>query len=159
MGALAFGSVRKGAYYGDDLEFLQQVAAQVAVAVDNALNFQDAQVYQEQLSRERDRLRLLLEVNNALVSNLDLRELLKEIAACLRKVIRHDYTALALYDPATHEMRLRALDFPEGKGLIQEEMTVPLEGSAGGEVFSTRKPLLVDAANTNRYQSPIARLA
>jgi formate hydrogenlyase transcriptional activator len=93
------------------------------------------------------------------VSNLDLRELLKEIAACLRRVIRHDYTALALYDPATNEMRLRALDFPEGKGLIQEEMTVPLEGSAGGEVFATRKPLLVDAANANRYQSPIARLA
>ena len=159
VGALAFGSVKKGAYYGADLEFLQQVAAQVAVAVDNALNFQDAQVYQEQLSRERDRLRLLLEVNNALVSNLDLRELLKEIAACLWRVIRHDYTALALYDPATNEMRLRALDFPEGKGLIQEEMTVPLEGSAGGEVFTTRKPLLVDTANTSRYQTPIARLA
>ncbi len=159
VGALAFGSVKKEAYYGADLEFLQQVAAQVAVAVDNALNFQDAQVYQEQLSRERDRLRLLLELNNALVSNLDLRELLKEIAACLRRVIRHDYTALALYDPATNEMRLRALDFPEGKGLIQEEMAIPLEGSAGGEVFTTRKPLLVDAANTNRYQSPISRLA
>ena len=159
VGALAFGSVKNGASYGADLEFLRHVAAQVAVAVDNALNFQDAQVYQEQLSRERDRLRLLLEVNNALVSNLDLRELLKEIAACLRRVIRHDYTALALYDPASHEMRLRALDFPEGKGLIQEEMAVPLEGSAGGEVFTTRKPLLVDAANANRYQSPIARLA
>src|SRR5271157_1464466 len=159
VGALAFGSVQKGAYDEADLEFLRQVAAQVAVAVDNALNFQDAQVYQEQLSRERDRLRLLLEVNNALVSNLDLRELLKEISACLRRVIRHDYTALALYDPATHEMRLRALDFPEGKGLIQEEMAIPLGGSAGGEVFTTRKPLLVDAANTNRYQAPIARLA
>ncbi len=96
VGALAFGSVQKGAYDEADLEFLRQVAAQVAVAVDNALNFQDAQVYQEQLSRERDRLRLLLEVNNALVSNLDLRELLKQISACLSRVIRHDYTALAL---------------------------------------------------------------
>jgi len=159
VGALAFGSTRKGAYDQADLEFLRQVAAQVAVAVDNALNFQDAQVYQEQLSRERDRLRLLLEVNNALVSNLDLRELLKEIAACLRRVIRHDYTALALYDAARNEMRLTALDFPEGKGLIREEMAIPLEGSAGGEVFATRKPLLVDAANINRFQSPIARLA
>lgn len=159
LGALAFGSVKMGAYNEADLEFLRQVAAQVAVAMDNALNFQDAQVYQEQLSRERDRLRLLLEVNNALVSNLDLRELLKQIATCLRRVIHHDYTALALYDPATNQMRLHALDFPEGKGLIQEEMTVPLEGTAGGEVFLTRKPLLVDAANTNRFQSPIARLA
>jgi formate hydrogenlyase transcriptional activator len=159
VGALAFGSTHTGAYDEFDLEFLRQVAAQVAVAVDNALNFQDAQRYQEQLSRERDRLRLLLEVNNALVSNLDLRELLKAIAVCLRRVIRHDYTALALYDPARGEMRLTALDFPEGKGLIREEMAVPLEGSAGGEVFATRKPLLVDAQNLNRYQVPIARLA
>jgi formate hydrogenlyase transcriptional activator len=159
VGALAFGSVKKGAYDEADLEFLRQVAAQVAVAVDNALNFQDARAYQEQLSRERDRLRLLLEVTNALVSNLDLRELLKQIAACLRRVIRHDYTALALYDPARNEMRLTALDFPEGKGLIQEEMAVPLEGSAGGEVFATRKPLLVDASNVDRFKSPIARLA
>jgi formate hydrogenlyase transcriptional activator len=159
VGALAFGSTRTGAYDEFDLEFLRQVAAQVAVAVDNALNFQDAGRYQEQLSRERDRLRLLLEVNNALVSNLDLRELLKAIAVCLRRVIRHDYTALALYDPARGEMRLTALDFPEGKGLIREEMTVPLEGSAGGEVFATRKPLLVDAQNLNRYRVPIARLA
>jgi formate hydrogenlyase transcriptional activator len=159
VGALAFGSVRKGAYDEADLEFLRQVAAQVAVAVDNALNFQDAQVYQGQLSRERDRLRLLLEVNNALVSNLDLHELLKQISTCLRRVIRHDYTALALYDPARNEMRLTALDFPEGKGLIQEEMPIPLEGSAVGEVFATRKPLLVDAATVKRFQSPIARLA
>jgi formate hydrogenlyase transcriptional activator len=159
VGALAFGSVKRRAYDEAELEFLRQVAAQVGVAVDNALNFQDARVYQEQLSRERDRLRLLLEVNNALVSNLDLRELLKQIAACLRRVIRHDYTALALYDPSRNEMRLTALDFPEGKGLIQEEMAVPLEGSVGGEVFATRKPLLVDAANIDRFQSPIARLA
>jgi formate hydrogenlyase transcriptional activator len=159
VGALAFGSAKKGAYDEADLEFLRQVAAQVAVAVDNALNFQDAQLYEEQLSRERDRLRLLLEVNNALVSNLDLRELLKQISDCLRRVIRHDYTALALYDPAKEEMRLTALDFPEGKGFIQEEMAVPLEGSAGGEVFTTRKPLLVDASNVQRFKSPIARLA
>jgi formate hydrogenlyase transcriptional activator len=102
---------------------------------------------------------LLLEVTNALVSNLDLHELLKQIATCLRRVIRHDYTALALYDPARNEMRLTALDFPEGKGFIQEEMAVPLEGSAGGEVFATRKPLLVDASNVDRFKSPIARLA
>jgi formate hydrogenlyase transcriptional activator len=159
VGVLAFGSVKDGAYNETDLEFLQQVAAQVAVAVDNALNFQDAQVYEERLSRERDRLRLLLEVNNVLVSNLDLRELLKQTADCLRKVIHHDYTSLALYDPASNEMRLRALDFPEGKGLIQEEMTVPLQGSAGGEAFATRKPLLIDAADFDRFQSPIARLA
>jgi formate hydrogenlyase transcriptional activator len=159
VGILGFGSMKEGAYNEADLEILQQLAAQVAVAVDNALNFRDAQMYEEQLSRERDRLQLLLKVTNALVSNLDLHKLLTEIAACLREVIPHDYTALALLDPATSEMRLNALDFPAGKGLIHEEMILPLEGSAAGEVVTTHKPLLVDASNSQRFQSPPARLA
>ncbi len=49
----------------------------MAVAVDNALNFERAQAYQRQLAQERDRLRVLLEVNNAVVSKLDLHALLE----------------------------------------------------------------------------------
>jgi formate hydrogenlyase transcriptional activator len=67
LGALVFGSLQAAAYDDADLEFLQQVAKQVAVAVDNALNYQSVQCYQQELSRERDHLRLLLEVNNAKV--------------------------------------------------------------------------------------------
>jgi formate hydrogenlyase transcriptional activator len=157
VGVLGFGSVLEAAYDDADLEFLQRVAAHVAVAVDNALNFQNAQLYQQQLARERDRLRLLLEVNNALVSNLDLRQLLAAIATCLRRVMHHEYTALALYDSSTNHLRLHALDFPGGKGLIQEEMLVPLEGTAGGEVFTTRKPVVVSAENFDRFRADIAR--
>jgi len=68
LGGLHFGSLRKNAYSREDIEFMQHVARQVAVAVDNALNHEAAQAYEEQLARERDRLRTLLEVNNAVVS-------------------------------------------------------------------------------------------
>ena len=116
LGALGFGSVLEAAYDDADLHFLQQVAKQVAVAVDNALNYQSVQHYQQELSRERDHLRLLLEVNNAVVSNLELKPLFAAITASLRKVIQHEYTSLALYDADSHRLRLHALDFPEGKG-------------------------------------------
>jgi formate hydrogenlyase transcriptional activator len=157
VGVLGFGSVHLAAYQETDLEFLGRVAAQVAVAVDNALNFQSAQSYQQQLSRERDRLRVLLEVTNTLVANLDLRELLTAIATCLRGVLEHEYTSLSLFDPASNYLRLHALDFPKGKGLVQEEMLLPLDGTAAGEVFRTRKPLLVSPANFGRFQADIAR--
>ncbi len=157
VGAMGLGSVKASAYDAEDLEFLRQVAAQVAVAVDNALNFQTAELYQNQLARERDRLRLLLEVNNALVSNLDLRELLTAIAACLRRVMHHDFTGLALYDSATHQLRLHALDFPQGKGLLQEEMVVPVEGSPPGEVFATRKPLVLGREEIKRFSAEVTR--
>jgi formate hydrogenlyase transcriptional activator len=157
VGAMALGSVEASAYDDADLEFLQQVAAQVAVAVDNALNSQNAQIYQQELARERDRLRLLLEVNNALVSTLDLRELLSAISACLRRVMNHDYAGLALFDPSTQQLRLHALDFPQSKGLLQEEMVVPLEGTPTGEVFVTRQPALVTSADAKRFPSAISQ--
>ena len=91
------------------------------MAVDHALNYHETQVYQQELARERDRLRLLLEVNNALVSTLDLRQLLTAISACLRRVTNHDYASLALYDPAAQQVRLQALDFPEGKGWCRKK--------------------------------------
>jgi formate hydrogenlyase transcriptional activator len=158
VGAMGLGSVEASAYDAADLEFLRQVAAQVAVAVDNALNSQNAQVYQQELARERDRLRLLLEVNNALVSTLDLHQLLSAISACLRRVMNHDYASLGLYEPDAQQVRLQALDFPQSKGLLHEEMVFPMEGTPSGEVISTRKPLIVSGANLDRYEPSVSRL-
>jgi hypothetical protein len=53
-----------------------------------------------------DRARVLLEINNAIVSNLDLAQVLNAISACLRREIKHDFAALALYDPEKNQLRL-----------------------------------------------------
>ena len=80
LGAVAFGTDTGGPYSEDELEFMRQVARQVAVAVDNARHHRDAQSYQQQLLRERDRLDLILDINNFLASNLDLQQLAGERA-------------------------------------------------------------------------------
>jgi formate hydrogenlyase transcriptional activator len=158
LGVLSLGRGTPHQFGVDEIGFMQQVARQVAVAVDNALNFERAQAYQRQLAQERDRLRALLEVNNAVVSKLDLHDLLGAISASLRRVIHHEYTSLALFDEAKNMMRVLALDFPQGKGLIHEEMLVPLDGSFTGAAFRSRKPLLLNKANFDEFQSPTARL-
>jgi formate hydrogenlyase transcriptional activator len=158
LGVLAFGRQTPHEYREVEVAFLQQVARQVAVAVDNALNFERAQAYQRQLAQERDRLRVLLEVNNAVVSKLDLRALLNAISASLRRVIPHEYTSLALYEEDKNEMRVLALDFPEGKGLIREEMLVPMESSIAGTAFRSRQPLVLDRAAMEVFDSPTSRL-
>jgi formate hydrogenlyase transcriptional activator len=73
-----------------------------------------------QLTRERDRLRLLLEVNNAVVSHLDLRDLLRAISAFLQQLVPHDMSSIALYDPQGNGFRAVALDFPEHQDFIQD---------------------------------------
>ncbi len=158
VGAMALASLETSAYEAADLEFLHHVAAQVALAVENALNSQSAQVYQQELARERDRLRLLLEVNNALVSTLDLHQLLKAISACLRRVMNHDYASLALYEAAAQQLRLHALDFPRGKGLLQEEMVFPIDGTPSGQVIVTRQPLIITGAELDRYKAAVSQL-
>jgi len=64
LGAINFASARPRTYDSCDLGLFARTARMVAIAVDNALNFQSAQSYQSQFSAERDRLRLLLEINN-----------------------------------------------------------------------------------------------
>src|SRR5439155_2832543 len=98
VGALGFGSREPVAYTSLDVTFLGEVAKLVAVAVDNALNFDEAQATQRQLSTERDHLRLLLEVTNAMVSKVDLSGLVDAISSSLERAIPHEFIAVALYE-------------------------------------------------------------
>jgi len=68
LGAMGVGSLEEHHYERAEIDFLQQVAKQIAVAVDNVLNFKSAEAAQQALASERDRLSLLLEINNAVVS-------------------------------------------------------------------------------------------
>jgi formate hydrogenlyase transcriptional activator len=139
LGGLHFGSLAKNAYSEEDIEFMGQVARQVAVAVDNALHSEAAVAYEEQLAHERDRLRTLLEVNNAVVSCLEIRELFQAISGSLRRSFGLDYASLLIHDPERRALRLHMLDFPDGTGAIREDAIVPLDGSLAGYVFRTRQ--------------------
>jgi formate hydrogenlyase transcriptional activator len=157
LGALAFGSTQEAAYSEIDVTFLQQVARQVAVAVDNALNFEQAQSVQKQLKEERDRLGLLLEVNNAVVSALNLHELLSAVSASLRRLMKHEYASLSLYDPKTERLLIHALDFPVSKGLLQEGLSVPVEGSPTGRALTSRQPVFITRREAEQFGSDIAK--
>jgi len=52
-----------------------------------------------------------------------------------------DYAGLSLPDAENKQLRLYALDFPEGKGFLQEELVYSIEGSPSGAAFRTMKPL------------------
>src|SRR5262249_47587236 len=52
LGTLVFASKRPGAYDAVDLHFLQQVANHVALAVENALAFQEIKALKDQLAKE-----------------------------------------------------------------------------------------------------------
>ncbi len=137
LGTLNLWSEEVGAYDTFDLKFAQLVTSQIAVAV-------EAQFYREQLAHERDRSQLLLQVNNTLVSNLNLRELLKSISGSLGAVMPHEAAALTLYDESLNQLRVAAFDFPDHDGPCADGKIIPFEGNPIGEAFTTRKTTLID---------------
>ena len=92
------------------------------------------------LQHEKDRLKLLLDLNNSIVSKLDLRDLLRDISASVRRLMQCDAVGVTLPDPETGELKLFALDFPGAKGFLREEMTRP-SGSLANKAFSTGDPM------------------
>ena len=159
LGAMGFLSLEREAYRETDLEFLQQVAKQVAVAVDNVLNFAGAEAAQQSLARERDRLSLVLEINNAVVSHLELKELLTAISTCLGRMIPHDFAWLCLFDPGTRQLRAHAIDFPSNQDFVGTGELVPLEGTPDGLAFSSQKTVHVRSLNLTEFPTEIMKRA
>jgi formate hydrogenlyase transcriptional activator len=147
LGTLSIGRPERGGYSPPEVAFAQMVADQVAVAVDNALHSEEAQALQQQLARERDRLQLLLEVTNSVISNLELRDVLRAVSATLRRVMHCDVAGVLLPEAEHHQLRVYALDFPDSQGFIQEEALIPIEGSLPGKAFQTGKPVVVDRSD------------
>ncbi|HSY30815.1 MAG TPA: sigma 54-interacting transcriptional regulator [Verrucomicrobiae bacterium] len=158
VGALGFGTLLPQKITDSELAFMQRVASQVAVAVDNALNLETSQAYQAQLAEERDRLRVLLEVNNVLVSTRELPEVFRGIVSTLERVIHHDYTSLALLDPFTGLLKIYALDFPGRQELIKPEVTILRDMSPSGDAIATGKSVCVRGAELDRYPSEVMKI-
>jgi formate hydrogenlyase transcriptional activator len=151
LGAVGFGSQRVGTYDEAGVEFLQLVARQIAVAVDNALSHQAAQALQQQLEHERDRLKLLLDLNNSVVSTLDLRQLFRAISANVRRVMDCDYASVLLPEQGGKQLRVYARDFSEGGESWQEEIVVPATGRPASKVLESGEPLILDGQALSRY--------
>jgi len=159
LGAMGFGSLQQMTYRDADLQFMQQVAQQVAVAVDNALNSEAAMVYHRQLARERDRQRLLLEVNNAVIAHLELRDLLKAISVSLSRVVPHDLAGFALYDHEAQRLSAHALDFPRHQDFVETGDAIPLEGTPEGKAFTSRQTVLIRNLDTAEFPAEIVKRA
>jgi formate hydrogenlyase transcriptional activator len=159
LGAITFGSKQVDTYSPNDVRFVSEVAGYIALAFDDALNFAALRQSSEELQSKNDRLQLLLDVTNQVVSNLELRDLLRAISQDVRRVMQCDYAGLSLPDAENKQLRLYAVDFPEGKGFLQEDLVYSIEGSPSGTAFRTMKPLTLQSPFTGWLHLPIVQIA
>src|SRR3979490_2599600 len=139
VGTLTFGSKAPDVYTVEEVRFLSVVAEQVALAFDNALHFDAAQASQQQLLKKNERLGLLLELTNHVVSNLEFRDLLRAVVASTRRVMGCDGAGITLPDTDNTHLRIYALDFAFVDESVHEESLIPIDEDISGAVFRTGK--------------------
>jgi formate hydrogenlyase transcriptional activator len=105
-----------------------------------------------ELRNQNERLELLLNLTASITSSLDLREVLRAIAANIREVIRADGVTVVLPDAASEKFRVFAMDFPHGKGVAKEELLVT-PTAAIKKALETLKPVVVDMRERNELTS------
>ena len=72
-------------------------------------------------------------------------------------MLHNDYTSLALHDKERNRLKIYALDFPTGSGLLREAMDFPLEGSLSGKAFTERRPLLIKDFSSPEFDSDVSQ--
>ena len=157
LGVITFGSKQADGYSPNEVQFLSQVADHIALAFDDASNFTALRRASEELEKKNERLQLLLRVTNQVVSNLELREVMRAVSREVRRVMQCDYAGLSLPDCQDKEkLRLYALDFPEGKGFLHEEMVYSINRSPSGAAFRTMKPSTLRSPFTGWVEDGVA---
>jgi formate hydrogenlyase transcriptional activator len=99
----------------------------------------EGHIKEQELQRERDRLRLLLEITNSMISKLDLRSLVEVLSKSLLSVTQCDFCALLLPDTDSGQLRITTLYNPEARGSLCDGTLIPVHGSSCDKAFRTGK--------------------
>ncbi|RZU29777.1 Fis family NifA subfamily transcriptional regulator [Edaphobacter modestus] len=99
----------------------------------------------EHVFHERDRLRLLLDLNNRVAAHCGLRQVFQAISSELRRLFKCECVGLALPDASDETLRQHLIDFPEGKGHFKEGTIFPVEGSAAGLAYRRTKAVVLNS--------------
>jgi formate hydrogenlyase transcriptional activator len=102
------------------------------------------------LQHERDRLRLLLDLNNRVASQPDLPQLFQAISTELRRVFKCDFVGLVCPDPSGKYFRQRMVDYPGSKGIFKEGGLYPIDASCSGFALRTGKPFMINDLSEGR---------
>jgi len=142
-----FGIIRDlvNPFSEEEIGFLGLIGRVVAFALDDDLNLRRAQ-------HQNDQLQLLLALTNRITSNLELRDLLRAVAANIREVIHAEGVTVSLQDAASEKFRVFAIDFPHGKGVLKEELLVR-PSTAVKKALETLRPVVSHTCDGNELVS------
>jgi len=148
LGVLAFVFITASSAIQEQMAFICRVASEFTVTIDSFLT-------KQQYLRERDRLQLLFDVTNALISKLSPDELFSALAEQLSKVVFSDIAVLTLLDDKTGELFLNGIHIAGPLRIDLDINRARPDGLPSAEAISTGKPVVMDNLDLERFPSPI----
>jgi formate hydrogenlyase transcriptional activator len=142
LGMLSILRTTETPFTPEDVDFLSRASGQIAIAVENALAYREISELKEVLAVQNTRLQMLLQLTQRITSNLEFREVLREVSANVREVMHADAAGFAFFDEASAKSRIYAVDFPDAKGFVKEEIVVT-PGLAFKRAWESSKPVIV----------------
>jgi formate hydrogenlyase transcriptional activator len=144
LGALCIGRKHRDAFSEQEVNLLSLISHYAALAIDDRLNFAQSEQVRAQLEKERTKLRLILDLNNSVVSNLELRDVIQSISPGIREALRVDGVALILPDREGQELQLFAricrlhftIQLP-GRRFVRESHGSGISGSCKKQDWTT----------------------
>ena len=109
-------------YSDEDVLFFSLVADQIALATDDALNFEASQ-------KTASACNCCWTVESG-DGQSGAARVLKEISASIRHVMQCDGVGVILPANEENQFRLFALDFPKSKGMLADKLSMPVEEKA-----------------------------
>jgi signal transduction histidine kinase/DNA-binding response OmpR family regulator/CHASE3 domain sensor protein len=138
-----------------DVEAIDHLADQAAVALSNALTYRSERAAREEAERNSSRLTRLQAVTDAALAHLALDELLDELLERIRDVLEVDTAAILLLESDGKELVARA-----AKGL-EEEVELGFRIAVGqgfaGRVAAERRAVRIDDVDVADIMNPLLR--
>ncbi len=150
LGVLALGFLAASEIGPDEVNFVHRVASEFAATIDLYLT-------RRQYLHERDRLQMLIDLTNALVSKLSPDELFSAVAEQLHKITDFDIAAFTILDPKSGELTLRGVRYEPDPELEIDRVSSRPEGLPAAEALATGKPVVTDTVDFDRFPAPVYR--
>jgi formate hydrogenlyase transcriptional activator len=123
-GVLVFASVEHARFSGEDVELMASATSQVAVALESETAVGEVARYRQQLEEERDRLGLLLDINNQVITKKNPNELFQSASKTILQYFGNDCAGFWLRDGESHQFDCAVLDFPTRIGSHEDNPVI-----------------------------------
>lgn len=137
--------------FGDaSLVQLQTLMELVALAAEQLQQREEAELRQRQLRHERDDYRILVDVTNAVLSKLDLDDLIGEISKEIHRFFKIDAISIVLCVDKTEQVTIYSTHYLQDDVVERQQYSVALAGTLSEQVMQSGEMLLLNLKHSDR---------